>query len=124
MRKPSSIELTEEQRSVLTMWITAGKTEQRLSKRAQVVLCAAVGMSLKDIESKTGLNWQSCLKWRKRFVQHGIKGLKDIPRRGRPAIITPEERVQVMALACTKPDDGTNRWTMTKLADASGFSSL
>ncbi len=63
------------------MWTTAGRTEQRLAKRAQVVLCAAAGMGLKDMESKTGLSWQSCLKWRKRFVQQGIKGLKDIPQK-------------------------------------------
>ena len=58
----------------------------------------------------------------KTSVQHGIKGLKDIPRKGRPAIITLEERVQVMALACTKPDHGRKQWTTTKLADATGLS--
>jgi transposase len=121
MRRPSKIELTDKQRSTLMMWVAAGRTEQRFAKRAQVILCAAEGMSLKDIESKSGLSLQSCLKWRKRFVQQGIKGLKDIPRKGRPQIITPEERVQVMALACTKPDDGSNQWTTTKLADASGL---
>jgi len=30
------------------MWVAAGKTEQRLAKRAQVILCAAAGMGLKD----------------------------------------------------------------------------
>lgn len=122
MRRTSKLELTDEQRLELTMWVTAGKTEQRLSKRAQVILSYAAGIGLKEMEQKTGLSWQSCLKWRKRFVEHGLKGLRDIPRKGRPAVITPEERVQVMALACTKPDDASNQWTMTKLADASGLS--
>jgi len=122
MRKTSKIALTDEQRSTLLMWVTAGKTEQRLAKRAQVILCAAAGVSLREMATKAGLSWQSCLKWRRRFKNHGLKGLKDIPRKGRPAIITPGERVGVMALACTKPDDGSNQWTMTKLADASGFS--
>lgn len=121
MRKPSKLELTDQQRSTLMTWIAAGKTEQRFAKRAQVILCSAEAMSLKDIEAKSGLSLQSILKWRKRFAQHGIKGLEDIPRKGRPQIITPEERVQVMALACTKPDDGSNQWTTTKLADASGL---
>lgn len=40
------------------------------------------------------------------------------PATGRPAIITPEERVQLMVHACTKPDDASNQWTMTKFADA------
>jgi hypothetical protein len=32
-----------------------------------------------------------------------LKQVSDRPRRGRPAEITPGERVQVMALACTDP---------------------
>jgi transposase len=95
MRKPSSIELTNQQRSVLLMWVTAGKSEHRLAKKARVILCAAAGVGLKDMETEAGLSWQSCLKWRKRFVEHGLKGLRDIPGRGGPAVISPEERVNV-----------------------------
>ena len=60
MRKPITVELSEEEAATLKMWLAAGKTEQRLAKRAQVILCAASGMSLKAMEAKTGLNWQSC----------------------------------------------------------------
>jgi transposase len=122
MRRPSKIKLTDEQRTTLTIWLSAGKTEQRLAKRAQVILCAADGISLKDIAAKVGLGFQSCLKWRKRFVALGLKGLRDAQRKGRPAVITPGERVHVMSLACTQPDDASNQWTTTKLADATGFS--
>ena len=48
MRKLSRIELTDQQRSTLLMWVAAGKTEQRLAKRAQIILCAAAGLGLKD----------------------------------------------------------------------------
>jgi len=37
-------------------------------------------------------------------------------------VIMPEERVHVMALACTTPDDASNQWSVRRLADASGFS--
>ncbi len=70
--KTFKIELTDEQRATLTIWRSAGKTEQRLAKRAQIVLYAADGISLKDIAAKVGLGFQSCLKWRKRFVAHGL----------------------------------------------------
>lgn len=104
------------------MWVGSGKTEQRLALRAQVILYASEGLSLKAIEEKTGLNWQSCLKWRKRFIAKGLDGLKDGARSGHPLEISPEERVHIMALACTGPDDGSSRWSIRKLADASGFS--
>ena len=35
------------------MWVAAGRTEQRFAKRAQVILCAAEGLSLNNIESKS-----------------------------------------------------------------------
>ncbi|MGO9021889.1 MAG: helix-turn-helix domain-containing protein [Syntrophobacteraceae bacterium] len=73
MRNASKIALTDEQRSTLLMWVTAGKTEQRLAKRAQVILCAASDIDIKEMETKTGLSWQSCLKWRKRFRNMALR---------------------------------------------------
>ncbi len=58
MRKPSKIGLTEEQRVTLTVWLSAGKTEQRLAKRAQVSLFAAEGLSLENIAAKVGLGFR------------------------------------------------------------------
>ncbi len=122
MGKKVKTELSESARMALKVLVCAGKTEQRLARRAQVILYAAEGMSLKEIGGKVGLSWQACLKWRKRFLAKGIVGLRDLRRSGKPPVITPEERVEVMALACTTPDDGSSQWSTQKLADASGFS--
>ena len=104
------------------MWAGSGKTEQRMALRARVILLASNGRSLKEIEAETGLNWQSCLKWRKRFLASGLEGLQDKAGRGRPLTILPEERVAVVALACTSPVDGSSRWSVRKLAEATGHS--
>lgn len=116
------VELTEEQAATLKMWAGSGKTEQRMALRARVILLAANGLKLKDIAVETGLNWQSCLKWRKRFLANGLEGLLDKAGRGRPLSISPEERVSVVALACTTPPDGSTRWSVRKLAEATGHS--
>ncbi len=89
MGKKVRTELNEDDRIALKMWVGAGKTEQRLARRAQVILYAAEGMSLKEIARKMGLSWQACLKWRKRFLADGIEGLRDLPRSGKPPMITP-----------------------------------
>lgn len=122
MRKPKTIELSDEERATLKMWVSSGKTEQRLAKRAQVVLLASEGKGVKEIGSIVGLSWQRCMEWRKRFVADRLDGLKDQPRSGKPCEITPKERVEVMALACTDPDGGCSKWSMRRLADASGLS--
>jgi transposase len=93
-----------------------------MAMRARVVLAAAQGLPLKQISTQTGLSENACLKWRKRFALERLAGLADKPGRGRPQTITQEQRLEVMALACTTPVDGSTRWSMRKLADATGYS--
>lgn len=62
------------------------------------------------------------MKRRNRFLDKRVEGLKDRPRRGRAGEITPGERAQVMALACTDLDDGSCHWSTRKLAHASRVS--
>ena len=71
MRPCILIELTEEQESTLKMWANSGKTEQRLALRARVILLAAQRVGVKAIQERIGLHWQSCMKWRKRFLDSG-----------------------------------------------------
>jgi transposase len=104
------------------MWANSGKTEQRLALRAKVILLAAQGVGVKAMQEHVGLNWQSCLKWRKRFLKLGVDGLYDKAGRGRRQKIAPEERTGVIALACSTPVDGSTRWSVRKLAEATGYS--
>lgn len=116
-----TIELTSDEFTTLSMWRSSGKTEQRIALRARVILEAANGLSLREISERTGLGWSSCQKWRKRFQDQGLDGLTDRPGRGRPETITQEQRLEVMALACTTPMDGSNAWSVRRLADATGL---
>jgi putative transposase len=121
--KSKSFELTDEERSTLRMWVTGHKTEQRLSRRAQVILLSAEGMTLREISFKSGLSEKNCLKWRKRFLKDRVDGLKDEPRKGRPPVITPWQRAQVIRLACERPSNGSNSWSVRELARVTGLGS-
>ncbi|MDO9631818.1 MAG: IS630 family transposase [Humidesulfovibrio sp.] len=116
------VALTPEQSATLRMWAGSGKTEQRMALRARVLLLAAKGLGLMEIAGEVGLSFRICLKWRKRFLANGLDGLLDKAGRGRPLSISPEERVSVVALACTTPPDGSTRWSVRKLAEATGHS--
>jgi transposase len=102
------------------MWANSGKTEQRLAKRAAVILLSDKGTLLSEISTRTGLTRKICSKWRKRFAELGISGLSDMPGRGRPKVYDAESRVDVLALACTTPVDGSTRWSVRKLAEVVG----
>ena len=120
-RKTVRVELSNQQRETLLMWESAGTTEQRLALRARVILLASKGLSLKEISTQTGLSVQNSGKWRRRFLSDGIEGLYDKPRSGKPAVIPAVKKVSVLALACTKPSDSTNRWTCRSLAKKTGL---
>lgn len=120
MRPCIRVELSSDQAATLKMWAGSWKTERRLALRAKVILLSSEGLSLKDISAQTGLSWQGCLKWRKRFIESGLDGLSDKSGRGRAQSVGPEKRVEIIALACSEPGDGSTRWSVRKLAEKVG----
>ena len=121
-KKSVKFTLTAEQDSTLRMWVGGHKTEQRYGRRAQVILGSADGLTLKEICARSGLTETNVLKWRRRFLEEGLDGLKDKARVGRPPTITPWERANVMRLACEKPLNGASSWSVRELARVSGVS--
>jgi transposase len=116
------VNLTDKERMSLRE-LAASETEPRIAKRAQIVLCATRGMSLKQIEAEVGLGWQSCLKWRKRFLERREKGLYDELRQGRPAKFDAVAKQGVINKAIfSRPRDGSDHWSLRKLAAVTGLS--
>jgi len=122
MRVRIKIQLSEKDRLELRQWANSGRTEQRLAKRARIILLSVEGRTLAEIAAQVGVTRKIVSLWRKRFFEMGIDGLKDMPGRGRPKTYGPEERVDILALACTKPPDGSTKWSVRKLAKATGKS--
>ncbi|HWR82733.1 MAG TPA: IS630 family transposase [Candidatus Deferrimicrobium sp.] len=122
-RRVVQVELTAHERATLEMWCRAGKTEKRLAQRAAVILLAAAGNSISAISRETRLSMQNSWKWRDRFGRERLEVLKDKARSGRPPVYTAAERLQVMSLASRQPKDGSNQWSVRKLAAATGLGS-
>jgi transposase len=77
---------------------------------------------MNDIVEQTGLSKPVVNKWRQRFREHGINGLKDAPRSGKPRTITPEQQAMVIDKACSKPKGGYTNWSQKRIADQVGIS--
>jgi len=55
---------------------------------------------------------------RRRCVEDGVEAsLRERPRPGARPKLGPKEQAFVVALACTKPPEGRERWTMGLLAE-------
>ena len=87
--------------------------------RARIVLFAAEGCRNIDIAERVGACVDVVSKWRRRFCEHGLAGLKDVARSGRPRTFGPAVVAGVKALACEPPEQSDvplSRWSSHELA--------
>ena len=114
------ITLTGSQRRELTRMTRAGRTEQRLVTRAQIVLAAAAGVSNAQIARWLRICEDTVRKWRRRWcAAPGAASLGDAKRSGRPPMFDPVQVAQVKAAACAPPADAglaLSRWSCPELA--------
>src|SRR5215216_2501775 len=83
------IELSDEDRRELERRASALTLPFRVVQRARLILYAAEGLADKEIAVRCDCHPQVVGKWRRRFCERGIEGLKDKPRAGRPRRLPP-----------------------------------
>jgi Helix-turn-helix domain len=83
------IELTEDERGVLARIARAEKLPFQDVQRARIVLYAAEGMHGTEIASRLDTSAGLVGRWRRRFAEQRLEGLKDKPRAGRPRRFPP-----------------------------------
>jgi len=116
---PVLITLTDLDRAELEALARARKAPLRKVQRAWIVLAAADGQSNAQIARDLGLHVDTVRTWRSRFAAHGMKGLADRPRSGRPPVFAATVVAQVKALACSLPAEHglpLSRWSCQDLA--------
>jgi hypothetical protein len=83
-RKTSlTIRLTPAERRTLVVWQRATTIPAGQARRARLLLLLADGMTITDAAATVGLSRRHTYKWIQRFVQEGLEGLQDKPRRDR-----------------------------------------
>jgi len=83
-RKTSlTIRLTPAQRQTLLAWQRATTVPAGLARRGRMVLLLADGMTITDAAATVGVSRRFVYKWIQRFVQEGLEGLEEKPRRDR-----------------------------------------
>ncbi len=120
-RKPRTIRLNESDEREIGQLVRDGRTEQRIARRAQVLLamkdpdtivsklCQQTGMTRMGI-------WHMC----RRYESVGLDAIYDAPRSGRPREITALQRVGIEQLACCEPSGvglEMTHWSMRSLAE-------
>jgi transposase-like protein len=83
------IELSEQERAGLVRVARAEKRPWQEVQRARIVLYAAEGLHDTEIAARLDTTAGIVGKWRRRFFEDRLDGLKDKPRAGRPRRFPP-----------------------------------
>jgi transposase len=123
MRVGPTVSLTEEQRTELERLARGRTVEVRVSERARMVLLAAEGWQDKQIAETLGCERRTAGRWRRRFLETGVAGLKrDRPRGGRPSTARAAIESEVVRLTTQEPPADATHWSSASMARRVGTS--
>lgn len=94
------------------------KVEARLRERARICWRSHEGQCVREIVADLRLNEKTVRRWITRFNAHGLAGLSDAARIGRPPTYTAAEVGTVVATSLTPPQDlglPFGSWTLDRL---------
>jgi putative transposase len=142
MSRPQAIvlQLSPVQQTLLQRLVRQHTADQRLVRRALILLALAADPNVEVTARRLGLTRLTVRHWRDRWLQaapvlqqaeqeHATPSalldlleqtLADAPRPGAPATFSPEQIVQVVAVACEPPEQSgrpIDHWTNRELAD-------
>jgi transposase len=112
------INLTEEERKELIRLTTAGRHAAKKVMRARILLKADAGLKDGQIAEHLDITVQTVEKVRKQCALEGIDATLT-PKKRPPGKLKldGESEARLVQLACSKPPDGRQRWTLRLLAD-------
>lgn len=109
------IQLDIDTRRMLDKFVHSSSTPQSLALRSRIILAAANGSANQQIAAALKIPPITVGKWRQSFAIHGIEGLRDAPRSGRPPKYDADTRHKVQSRVCQQPED-QSRWSVRTLA--------
>ncbi len=91
-KKTFSLHLTDKQRAELQSWRRASTLPAGQVRRARLILLLDQDQSVAAAAHTAGLAPKNARKWIHRFLAHGLQGLTDQQRPGRPPVFSPRNR--------------------------------
>lgn len=126
MRKKYIVQLTEEEREHLRKLISSGTAPARKLNRARILLKADVGKHAKgealidkEIAQMLETSPATVQRVRERFYEGGLEAAleRSMPERVYKRSLEGRAEARLIALACSEPPKGRNRWSLRLLAD-------
>ena len=95
-----------------------GKHNARTIMRCRVLLLVHQGLEDKEICELEHVGRTTPFDIRKRYAEGGLeRAVYDAPRPGQPRCLDDKDCAQVLAIACSAPPDGYERWTVRLITE-------
>lgn len=111
--------MTDEEKAEIERLSRSRTLETRQAERIKVIRLASQGCGTTEIARQVQRTRPRVLTWIKRFNAHGLSGLEDAPRSGRPRTYSVEQVSEVVATSLTAPQTlglPFASWTLDRLA--------
>lgn len=127
--KPVPVELSEAEKADLKKLVKRHNVAQQIALRGRIVLATGTEKNNSQIAREQKVSLDMVRLWRQRWLDlqpiplaemSVEERLQDLPRPGAPARITADQRCQIEALACEKPEEAErpiSHWTAREIAD-------
>jgi transposase len=116
--KKYKVRLSAEEQQTLRAMLRKGHHSSRVLNRARVLRMAHEGKWDKEVAAAVGVTVTTVAHIRRRYAEGGLEAaLYDRPHRRRPPKMDGHQEAYLVALACSPPPEGRQRWTLRLLAD-------
>ncbi len=94
------------------------KRSARELNRANTLLLLHRGKQETEIADFLGIDFTTVWRTKQKYLSGGLdKALREAPRPGQPVRYTDRHKTTLIAIACSSPPEGRNRWTLSLLQD-------
>ena len=120
MGREARFPVAAKDRQELRGWLRSRKTDRSLAERARIVLLSGDGVSATEIQKRLAVTRPTVFKWRKRYREHGVNGLGDAPRSGRPTELTEALIKKILHLTTERIPREATHWSTRLMAEYAG----
>lgn len=121
-RPRKRLEISSDDRAWLKRRARGRNTPRKLVERSQVVLLLAEGVPMEEVAERVGLAKRSVYEWARRFERHGLAGLDDRPRSGRPRSISKAQAKTILDWTVHQIPREATHWSLRLMAKEAGVS--
>lgn len=114
----AQLRLKTRERKQLQAMTHKGEHKARALNRARILLLANDGVNDVKIANTLRVGRMTVYRIKKRYVERGLHfALSEKSRPGQPMKYTEQDKAEIIALACSTPPSGAQRWSLRLLTE-------